>query len=146
MRKIMVVCMGNICRSPIAERLLGAAANGRWVVSSAGLAPIVGRPADVLAAEVAASHGVSLAAHLARQFSAPLGRQQDLILVMEPAFRRAVGAQAPELLGRTLLYDQWSGATGIPDPYGRSRLFHEEVFHQIAAATEHWALRLTADW
>ena len=146
MRRVLVVCMGNICRSPVAERLLGAASGGKVEVSSAGLGALVGHPADALAAEVAAAHGISLASHAARQFTAQLGRGQDLILVMEPRYREAVGEQAPELLGRVMLYDQWTGGAGIPDPYGRSRAFHEQVFSLLDTATQAWAVRLSTKW
>ena len=146
MRKILVVCMGNICRSPVAERLLAAAGATRWMVSSAGVGALVGHPADPMAAEVAAAHGVSLAGHVARQFTAELGRQQDLILVMEPGFRAAVAAQAPELYGRVMLYDHWSGGSGIPDPYGHSRAFHVQVFDRIAQATQAWSSTLATNW
>lgn len=146
MRKVLVVCMGNICRSPLAERLLAAASDARFEVSSAGLGALVGHPADPVAAEVAAARGVSLAGHVARQFTAALGRQHDLILVMEPGFRTAVAAQAPELLGRVMLYDHWSGGTGIPDPYGHSCAFHEQVFERIAQATQAWSCTLATNW
>jgi len=146
MRKVLVVCMGNICRSPVAERLLAAACEDRLEVGSAGLGALVGHPADAMAAEVAAAHGVTIASHVARQFTPHLGREQDLILVMEPSFREAVGTQAPELLGRVMLYDQWTGASSIPDPIGRSRAFHEQVFHRIADATRAWEARLSMKW
>lgn len=146
MRKVLVVCMGNICRSPVAERLLAAAAPQRWSVSSAGLSALVGHPADPLAADVAAAHGVSLEGHVARRFTAELGRQQDLILVMEPNFRDVVAAQAPELYGRVMVYDHWSGGRGIPDPYGHSRAFHAQVFDRIAQATRTWTSSLVTNW
>lgn len=139
---ILIVCMGNICRSPIAERMLSDALAGRAAVSSAGLQALVGKTADDIASGVAASHGISLAGHVARQYNASLGLRQDLILVMEPAFRAAVVAGEPALLGRTFLYDEWTGATGIPDPYRLSTAFHEAAFQQIAAATQAWAARL----
>lgn len=115
-------------------------------VTSAGLEALVGEPADATTNAVAAAHGVCLLGHVARQYSTRLGLEQDLILVMEPVFREVVAAEEPALLGRTLLYDQWSGATGIPDPYRRARSVHEHVFQQIAAASQAWAARLATAW
>jgi len=146
MRRILVVCMGNICRSPVGERLLLKTLHGRAEVSSAGIGALAGYPADAVAADVAASHGVSLDGHVARQFTAEMGLRQDLILVMETAFRQAVAAMEPALFGRTMLYDQWTGAVDIPDPFGQSRGFHEEVFTQIDRATTGWLSRLCANW
>lgn len=146
MRKVLIVCMGNICRSPVAERLLAAPHDTKLQVNSAGMGALVGHPADAIAAEVAAANGVSLDGHVARQFTRALGREHDLILVMEPGFRAAIAAEAPELLGRVMLYDHWSGGTGIPDPHGHSRAFHEHVFTRIAQATQAWSCNLAIKW
>lgn len=146
MRKILVVCMGNICRSPLGARLLGARLGGRAEVTSAGLQALTGYPADEVTSAVAADHGVVLEDHVARAYSAALGLKQDLILVMEPGFREVVAAEEPALFGRTLLFDQWTGAAGIPDPFRHSRTFHEIVFQQIETASDAWAARLAAGW
>lgn len=138
---VLVVCVGNICRSPLGERLLQASLP-ELTVTSAGLGAMVGSAADPLAAEVAAAHGVSLAGHVARQFTAELGAGQDLILVMEPGHRHQIGQLAPHLLGRVMLFDQWTGAKGIADPYRRSRDFHEAVFGLIAHSAAQWSGRL----
>jgi len=140
-RKVLVVCVGNICRSPVGEHLLRQMVPG-LAVGSAGLGALVGQPADALAAEVAAANGVSLDGHAARQFTPELGSAFDLILVMESGHKREIARLAPHLSGRTLLFDQWTGMQGIADPYRRSRDFHEGVFQQIKAASEAWAARL----
>ncbi|KPP98459.1 MAG: protein-tyrosine phosphatase [Rhodobacteraceae bacterium HLUCCA12] len=139
-RSVLVVCVGNVCRSPVGERILDRALNGHpFSFSSSGLGALVGEGADAQAAEVAALHGVSLDGHVARQFTAQMGRQHDLILVMEPGHRNAIGRQAPELSGRCLLFDQWTGAKGIADPYRKSIDFHEAVFSELKAAGEAWS-------
>ena len=140
-RSVLVVCVGNICRSPVGARLL----QSHWPdlqITSAGLGALVGHPADEVASEVAALRGVSLAGHVARQFSTSLGSTQDLILTMEPGHRREIGRMAPQLLGRTLLFDRWTGAQGIADPYQKSKEQHEIIFNLIAEAADAWAKRL----
>lgn len=112
------------------------------VVSSAGLGALVGNPAHPVAREVAAEKGIALEGHVARQFVTSLAIEQDLILAMEPAHRREIGAIVPQVTGRTLLFDQWTGAKGIVDPYRRSRELHEIVFRLISAAAEEWAKRI----
>ena len=139
--RILIVCVGNICRSPIAERILRMQ-RPDLTVSSSGLAALQGRSADPMASSVARMRGIELDGHVARQFTPPMATEQDLILVMEPSHRREISILAPQILGRTMLFDHWTGATGIADPYRRSRDQHEAVFALILTAAEEWARRL----
>ena len=146
-RSILVICVGNICRSPVGERLLSVRLQERGTpmsVSSAGIAALVGHGADETAAEVAASHGIELNGHVARQFSRDLGLQHDLILTMEPGHRREIIKAAPDLSGKVMSFDHWQGSKGIADPYRLSRQFHEEVFALIDEAGSAWASRLAS--
>lgn len=144
-KSILVVCVGNICRSPVGERQLAARLSERGsdiAVSSAGIGALVGEGADATAADVASGHGLSLGGHVARQFTRGLGAAQDLILVMEPGHRREINRVAPDLSGRVMLFDHWVGGKGIEDPYRRSREMHEVVFARISEAAESWASKL----
>ncbi len=150
-KSVLVVCIGNICRSPVGERVLqaglsqaGALQDGmpEITVTSAGLGALVDHAADPVAQQVAAAHGLSLDGHAARQFTAEMAAAQDLILVMEPRHRQEIGRIAPQLLGKTMLFDHWTGAKGIADPYRLSREFHELTFVAIEAAGQAWAARL----
>lgn len=76
--KILVVCVGNICRSPTAERLLRQF-HPALTVSSAGLGALVGKGADPCAISVAQAHNLSLENHCARQISGRMCREYDLI-------------------------------------------------------------------
>lgn len=140
-RSVLVVCVGNVCRSPVGERLLQTLAP-QIVVTSAGLAALVGHAADAQAAEVAKAEGVDLGGHAARQFTPALGQAADLILVMEPGHKAKICRDAPQCSGKTMLFDHWSGAGGIADPYQRSTEFHRAVFDQIKSAATIWAKRL----
>lgn len=144
-RSIVVVCVGNICRSPVGERLLASRLTERgsdMKLSSAGIGALVGVSADETASDVASQHGIMLDGHIARQFTREIGLKNDLILVMEPGHRRAIISSAPDLSGRVMLFDHWLGGRGIPDPYRRSRQFHEEVFSLIDKAGTAWAAKL----
>lgn len=138
---VLVVCVGNICRSPVGERLLKQA-RPELRVESAGIAALVGHGADKDAAEVAAENGVSLNGHVSRQFTAELAAEFDLILVLEKGHRDVVAEQAPAALGKTMLFGQWLGQADIADPYRHSRAFHVEVFKQLQAASDAWAAKL----
>jgi len=142
---ILVVCVGNICRSPLGERLLATKIAERGLditVASAGIAALEGHGADDDATAVAAARDVSLDGHVARQFTYEIGAQHALILVMEAGHKREIVKTAPDLSGRIMLFDQWVGAKGIPDPYRRSVTFHEEVFAKVESAANAWVDKL----
>lgn len=144
-RSVLVVCVGNICRSPVGERLLAARLQSRGAaiaVTSAGIGALVGHPADETASEVAAAQGLSLDGHIARQFTRTLGMEHDLILTMEPGHRREIINAAPDLSGRVMLFDHWQGGVGLADPYRQPRAVHERIFAQIDAAGTAWAAKL----
>lgn len=94
--KILVVCVGNICRSPTAERLLRQF-HPALTVSSAGLGALVGKGADPCAISVAQAHNLSLENHCARQISGRMCREFDLILTMEKRHITALCEMVPEM-------------------------------------------------
>jgi len=79
---ICVVCVGNICRSPIGERLLKKDFPEKKI-SSAGISAVVGDSAFCKSESVAEQNGLSLDGHIARQLTRKICAEQDLILVME---------------------------------------------------------------
>ncbi|NDJ57158.1 low molecular weight protein-tyrosine-phosphatase Wzb [Enterobacteriaceae bacterium 4M9] len=140
---ILVVCVGNICRSPTAERLLRQY-QPALTVESAGLGALVGKGADARAAEVAHEHGLSLAGHCARQITASLCRRYDLILTMEKRHIHALCDIAPEMRGKVMLFGHWNDEREIPDPYRKSREAFEAVFTLLDHSARSWAHALTA--
>ena len=144
-KSVLVVCVGNICRSPVGERILAsklAAKGSAVVVTSAGIGALAGHAADETASEIASENGVSLDGHIARQLTRAIGQAHDLIVVMEPGHKQEIARTMPDLSGRVMLFDQWTGAKGIADPYRQSRRFHEEIHAKISAAAEAWCTRL----
>ncbi|WP_414164280.1 protein tyrosine phosphatase [Superficieibacter sp. BNK-5] len=138
---ILVICTGNICRSPTGERLLRHTLPD-MKVDSAGTFGLSGQPADATAIEIAAAHGVSLEGHIARKLTPAMARDYDLILVMEPAHIEQVTAIAPEVRGKTMLFGQWAGKKEIPDPYRKSHEAFEHVYGLLEQASKEWAVRL----
>jgi len=141
--KILVVCVGNICRSPTAERLLKTY-NPNLTVDSAGLGALVGKGADANALSVAAKHDVSLEGHSARQISARMCRKYDLILVMEKRHIDSLCDIAPEMRGKVMLFGHWDGEREIPDPYRKSREAFEAVYTLLDQSARQWAQALKA--
>jgi protein-tyrosine phosphatase len=140
-KSILVVCTGNICRSPTGERLLRQHMPG-IIVDSAGICGLVGRPADARAQEIAALHGVSLEGHQARKLNVQMMREYDLILAMEPGHLNHISTIAPEIRGKALLFGQWMQMREIPDPYCKSHEAYEYVFGLLGRASQKWALKL----
>lgn len=140
---ILVVCTGNICRSPIGERYLRSLLPDKKV-DSAGTGALVGHEADSSAVKIAKSHNLSLEGHIACQFTSSLGRQYDLILVMEKIHLEQVSKMAPEVRGKTMLFGHWLDQRDIPDPYRKSDEAFLSVFKLIEQAGKVWAQKLSA--
>lgn len=138
---VLVVCIGNICRSPLGERLLADALPGVRV-ASAGLSAVVGSGADPEAAAAAAGIGVDLSGHVARQLTDAIGRDHDLILVMEPAHRAEISRRFPQLSGRVMLFSHWNGGQPIADPYRRGTAAHQASRDALLAGARAWIPRL----
>lgn len=140
-QSVLVVCTGNICRSPTAERRLRQLLPGKKI-DSAGVGALIGHQADQQASLTAEEHGLSLEGHKGQQFSAQLARQYDLILVMEQAHIEQVSKQAAEARGKTLLLGHWLDKKEIPDPYRQSQEAFDYVYQLIDEACESWSTKL----
>lgn len=139
--KILVVCVGNICRSPSGEYLLKSLLPHKHI-ASAGVGALVGKPADAKAVKVALEHSVNMEGHSARQLTAEMCHEYDLILVMEKGHIEAVTRIAPEARGKTMLFGQWIGQKDIPDPYRQSREAFEHAYALIEEAAGAWAKKI----
>lgn len=125
--RLLVVCLGNICRSPMAEGILRARIEasplrGRALVDSAGTGDWhVGRPPDPRAIATAARHGVDIAGLRARQFRRADAEQFDWLLCADRDNLADVQARLqPDVHPRAALLLEWSGvgrALDVPDPY-----------------------------
>jgi len=105
MTSILVVCTGNICRSPMAEGFLRAALRVRFgdsapEVTSSGTMDLAGSAATPEAVEAARELGSDIAGHRARQVTIPMASQADLLLCMATDHREALASSAPGLAER----------------------------------------------
>ena len=141
---ILIVCVGNICRSPMAEYLLQHMINKKGIdirVSSAGLGALVGQAADEYAIEIMREHGIDGAAHRARQLDGDMVKQNELILVMEHWQKNEIESLYPYARGRVHLLGKWDDEE-ISDPYKKPKKAFVDAFERINNACDKWCSRL----
>lgn len=140
---ILIVCVGNICRSPMAEAMLRDHLAGKNIrVASAGVGALVDKPMDSTALEVLREHGGDHPDHKARQLTREMAHQYDLILTMEPRHVQDILKIAPEARGKTFLLGKWQGDQKIPDPYRQQRPAFEHVYQLVQQGVASWAKHL----
>ena len=142
-KKILIVCIGNICRSPTAECLIREAIGpSRIVVSSAGLRAQVGSSIEPSAKVILEEHGFCSTEHKATQLTSQDVSESDLILVMERRHINGVLNIAPEARGKVFLLGKWQDNREIGDPYRQGRPAFLHAYALIEEAVCAWAQRL----
>lgn len=147
MKKILFVCSGNTCRSPLAEGIARKTLPRRIrtpvEVSSAGSSAFEGVPASQQAIEVARRHGIDLSGHRSRLLDGRRVREADLIVTMTGKHRDTVGAIDPDALAYTvMLTDFGGGGVDVPDPVGGGLAEYERTYDLIDRCVAEMAERL----
>lgn len=138
---ILVVCVANICRSPIVDVLLQDAFPNKNV-TSAGVNALVGKPMHENSVKLTSALGIDCSQHTSRQLTADICRENDVILVMEKGHIDAVMEIDPTVKGKVFLVGKWLDEVEIPDPYKQSFEMYEHVFDLIRRSTDTWVKRL----
>ena len=144
-RNILVVCVGNICRSPMAEALLKSALRGQdgITVESAGLGALVGYPADDYALELMQEMGEDVSSHRARQIHPDMVTDADLVLVMEARQKRAIDDADPTARGKVHRLGEWQDRD-IDDPYRQDKAAFAEALEEIQEGVASWVEKIRA--
>ena len=141
---VLFVCLGNICRSPLAEaafRDAAARAGLEVEADSAGTGEWhVGHAPDPRSQAVAAAHGIDISGYKARRVRGEDFRRFDHILALDPQNLRDLRSIAPpDTTARlALLMDQVPGRAGegVPDPYYGDEADFEAVWRDVREAAE----------
>ncbi len=144
--RILVLCTGNICRSPYAEAKLKSLLPD-LVITSAGVSTdksgLVNKPADPLAIAVAKDFGFDISNHSAKQVTQALIDDYDLILAMERNQLDLLCKKFPTARSKGFVIGQWIGLSSIDDPYRKDEHAFRQAFSHIDMAAESWARKLT---
>lgn len=139
MREIIVVCYGNICRSPMGEVLLQRALDerlgpGTVLVTGAGIGADDGRPPSQGSIHAMAGRGVDLRSYRSRYLSLPRARNAWRLYCMEEYqvahVRQLLG---PEHAARAMLW----GGEEVDDPLGSTQQAYEDVALQLERLLPH---------
>lgn len=140
MNTLLVVCVGNICRSPMAQGMLAARLPG-WNVHSAGLGALVGSPADEIAVKLMQEHGLDISGHRAVQITRKMCVDADMVLVMSREQRREVESLYPEICGRVFRLGEHADRD-VPDPYRQPEPVFRQALKLIDEGVASWVQRI----
>ncbi len=169
--RVLFVCIGNVCRSPLGERLLAHRLTGSDIeVGSAGVGAMVGSPMNPDAAVHLEPYGATADGFAARQLTDRMVKDSDLILTATRAIRSRVLEDSPGALRRTFTVLEFAALLDvvepglepgelvrvaaqersraaleeydIPDPYGRGEELHAAAAQAMATAVERIAKAL----
>lgn len=117
-------------------------ATSKVVVHSAGTSALVGSRAHPIVVEQMMREGVDVTGHRARQCTAELLREADLVLVMEKGHLRWLSTAFPQFHGRAFLMGHWQAGSEVADPIGQTQEFFDHVKAEVEAYSDDWLARL----
>ena len=138
---ILVVCVGNICRSPMAEALLKQRFPNK-VIDSAGVGALVGHSADPAALEIMSKQQIDITNHVAKQIDEQLAKKVDLIFTMSDGQTKWIEERWPFCRGKTFKLGHWSDKD-IADPYKHEMSAFETAYQDIVSGLEQWADKIS---
>ena len=138
---ILVVCVGNICRSPMAEALLKQRFPNKNI-DSAGVGALVGHSADPAALEIMAKQEIDITNHVAKQIDESLAKTADIIFTMSDGQTKWIEERWPFCRGKTFKLGHWQDKD-IADPYKHEKSAFETAYQDIVDSLEQWSDKIS---
>lgn len=138
---ILVVCVGNICRSPMAEALLKQRYPHKNI-DSAGVGALVGHSADPAALKIMAKQEIDITNHVAKQIDEGLAKKADLIFTMSDSQTKWIEERWPFCRGKTFKLGHWQDKD-IADPYKHEMSAFQTAYQDIVVSLEQWANKIS---
>ena len=135
-KSILVVCVGNICRSPMAEYFLKQQ-YPELHIESAGISGLTGHAADGKAQKCMQRIGIDMSAHIAKKLNLELIKKADLILVMSQNQQKHIEQTWPFSKGKTFRLGHWQ-SKNVPDPYQHDQTMFDETCILIQNCIADW--------
>lgn len=137
---ILVVCVGNICRSPMAEALLKQRFPDKNI-DSAGVGALVGHGADPAAIEIMQQQNIDITGHVAKQIDEALALKYELILTMSDGQNKWIEERFPFCRGKTFKLGHWRDKD-IADPYKHEMSAFITAYQDIVSSIDEWQDKL----
>lgn len=149
-RNILVVCRGNICRSPMGHVYLAERSRALGMdlsVKSAGIETTPGKPAHALAQEVSRENGYLLDQHGTTPLYGGLIEKADVVFVMEVDQKDRLARLYPHMQAKVFLLGQFCqrGPLEIDDPYSGTKADFQHCFERIKSACDQVLLEMRGD-
>lgn len=143
--KILMVCLGNICRSPLAEGILRSKLDSNFIIDSAGTGGWhAGQSPDKRSIETAKQYNIDVSNQKARKFSITDFDLFDYIYVMDKSNYKDVINLAPDEAAKAKVALILGNSKEVPDPYYGGQKGFENVYYLLDQACEEIAKNLSA--
>lgn len=139
-KSVLVLCIGNICRSPVMEGLLKKYSDQHNLglsISSAGVHAMVDEPAQPYSIEISEKNNIDISTHRARQVTADMIVNHDIILVTDETVRKIAIQQFPMAMGKIKKLGDFRHLE-ISDPYRQPKEAFKQMYIDIDNCMQDW--------
>lgn len=139
-QSVLVLCIGNICRSPVAEGILKKYAEQYHLnlsISSAGVHAMLDQGAQPHSISVADEHNIDITSHQAKQVTIEMMHEHELILVADDTVRKIASQQYPFATGKIKRIGHFRHED-IQDPYLKAKSYFDIMYQHLDLCLQDW--------